>query len=211
MIESPQVESDEGVVDGNWLQTDESDDVASSVRHAYRSWTFTEEDIHEWKWVALALHSALQGACVCHLVTTASPVGAVTKRNAKEWLSYFESSRGGGRAKLPETCLLPLPDLLKLARKPRSAGDRSNEQGIRVSDSEYQWIRSFHYEIRNQFTHFDPRGWSIEVSGLPKLAYLIARIIEDILEAGWAFRHQDGPWRTALRSGLGDLRRMQVC
>jgi len=84
---------------------------------------------------------------------------------------------------------MPLPDLLKAVRKPHSAGDRSNAAGIAINDAELEWLGSFHENIRNQFVHFAPTGWSIEASGIPTLAALIARIIGDILAAGYGFRH----------------------
>lgn len=190
-----------------WLDTDEAEDVAASIRHALRAWQFISTDVQAWKWVALALHSALQGACVCHVVTTAVPVGAVTKKNAGEWLAYFEVSRSDPEARPPKTFLLALPDLLKRVRKPHSAGDRSNGAGVTILDSELRWLCHFHEEIRNQFSHFEPRGWSIEVSGIPNLAKLIARIIGDILDLGWAFRHKDEDWKIALSESLSALSR----
>lgn len=175
----------------SWIRTDESADVAGSIRHVIRVAQFVRDDPLAWKWVVIALHSALQGACVCHLTTTAAPLGAVTQRNAREWLTYFEDSRIDPNAKPPKTRLMGLPDLLSAVRKPRSAGDRSNDVGISISDSELRWLRRFHEDIRNQFVHFEPTSWSIEVSGIPELAKLIAHIIEEILQVGWAFRHQD--------------------
>ena len=196
------------VLSEKWLQTDEEEDVAASLRHALRSHQLVSTDIQAWKWVALALHSALQGACVCHLVTTAVPVGAVTKQNAKEWLAYFEASRADPKVRPPKTYILSLPDLLKEVRKPHSAGDSSNSVGIAVSDSELAWLRRFHADIRNQFSHFEPRGWSIEVSGIPELGKVIARIIRDILDAGWAFRHKEDDWKARLRADLDALSKL---
>lgn len=190
---------------GEWVRTDEAEDVAASVRHAIRSRQFTSDDPQAWKWVALALHSALQGACVCHLVTTASPVGAVTNQNAEEWLAYFGASRSDPDAKPPKTYLMALPELLKAARKPMSAGDRSNSSGVEISDQELQWLRRFHEEVRNQFVHFEPLGWSLEISGIPELGKLIGRIIQDILDLGWAFRHTDEGWRDSLKADLALL------
>jgi len=175
----------------NWIRTDEVEDVAGSIRHVIRTAQFVSEDSLSWKWVVIALHSALQGACVCHLTTTAAPIGAVTERNTCEWLRYFDDSRTNLKAKPPKTYLMNLPDLLKAVRKSYSAGDRSNATGIAISESELNWLNRFHNELRNQFTHFEPAGWSIEVSGIPVTAKLIARIIGDILRTGWAFRHQD--------------------
>lgn len=175
----------------NWLDTDEVDDVAGSLREAVRSVRAAQTDPQAWKWVALALHSALQGACICHLTTSATPIGVVTKSNEREWLAYFEQSRIDRRLKQPKTCLMNLPDLLKEIRKPYSAGDRRNTEGINLDDAELAWLDRFHKKVRNQFIHFAPMGWSIELSGIPRISILVTRIIEDILLIGYGFRHQE--------------------
>lgn len=190
---------------GNWIRTNEVEDVAGSIRHVIRASQFVGEDSIAWKWVVMALHSALQGACICHLTTTAVPVGAVTERNASEWLAYFEDSRTNRNAKPPKTHLMGLPDLLAAVRKPYSAGDRSNAAGVAISECELRWLRGFHKNIRNQFVHFEPMGWSIEVSGIPEIAKLVARIIGDILQIGWAFRHQDLAQREQMERNLQTL------
>lgn len=189
----------------NWIRADEAEDVAGSIRHVIRTVQFVSEDLQAWKWIAIALHSALQGACVCHLTTTAAPLGAVTKRNAVEWLAYLEDSRAHPNAKPPETYLMSLPDLLRAVRKPYSAGDRSNAAGVTIRDSELSWLQCFHKDVRNQFTHFKPMNWSIEVSGIPDISKLIARIIGEILRHGWAFRHQDFVQRNEMERNLEAL------
>lgn len=185
-----------------WISTDEASDVAGSIRHILRVGEFTDVDPQSWKWLALALHSALQGACVCHLTTSFTPIGAVTQRNATAWLAFHEERRTNPAAKPPKTDLMSLPDLLKAARKPHSAGDQSNAVGVQLSDAEFNWLRRFHNDIRNQFVHFAPMGWSIDVSGIPELAKLVARIIEEILSIGYAFRHQDSEWRLEMQRAL---------
>lgn len=192
-----------------WVRTDESEDVAASIRHALLCWDFALRDGQQWKWVMLSLHSALQGACVCHLMTTAAPLGAVTERNAEEWHAYFEASRVNGRACAPRTFLMSLPELLSAARRPGSVGDGSNAPGVKISDSELEWLKRFHFEIRNQLVHFEPMGWSIEVSGVSGLAKVIARIIEEILDIGWAFRHSNEEWRGQFKFSLQRLSRLE--
>ncbi len=193
----------------NWIQTDEAEDVVGSIRHVIRAAQFVGDDPLVWKWVVMALHSALQGACVCHLTTTAPPVGAVSERDAAEWLAYFEGSRTNPNTKPPKTYLMALPDLLKAVRKPHSAGDRSNALGVSISESELNCLCRFHEEIRNQFVHFEPMGWSIEVSGIPEIAKLVARIIGDTLRMGWAFRHLDRAQREEMRRSLSTLEMME--
>lgn len=191
-----------------WLSTDEADDTAGSIRHALLCHDNVGRDPHAWKWLALAIHSALQGGCVCHLVTTASPVGAVYPKNAAEFLQYFEDSRSDPNARPPVARLMALPDLLKAVRKPHSAGDRSNEIGVSISDAELTWLRSFHTTVRNQFVHFEPIGWSLEVSGLPEIAALTAKILSEIANMGWAFRHKDRKWQEAFKADLERLTSM---
>lgn len=188
-----------------YIQTDEAEDVAGSIRHALRCADFVSEDPQTWKWGILALHSALQGACVCHLTTTAAPVGAVTKRNAIEWLRYLNESGRDQNTKPPKTELMRLPDLLKAVRKQGAAGGFANSAPIEISDSELGLLTHIHSEIRNQFVHFAPRGWSIEMSGVPQIAQIIARIIKDIDDCGWAFRHLDSTKKNAMILDLKHL------
>ncbi len=186
----------------HYIRTDEADDVAGSVRHAVKCWDMVGNDEQAWKWLALALHSSLQGACVCHLTTTAQPVGAVTKKNAVEWLTYFEASRTTPGVEPPGTYLLTLPELLKAVRRERSSGNGHENVRVLINDQELGWLKRFHSEIRNQFIHFKPQGWSIDVSGVPGLGRLTGRIIGNILENDWAFRHKSHIWKETFRSDL---------
>lgn len=102
-----------------WVRTDEAEDVAGSIRHALICMNLVKDDDQAWKWAILALHGALQGACVCHLTTTAQPVGAVTPKNAVEWFTYFEETRENQQLEPPMTRLMNMPDLLKAVRKPK--------------------------------------------------------------------------------------------
>ena len=177
-------------VEATWLNTDEADDVAGSIRHALRSAGFVAEDPQAWKWVALALHSALQGACICHLVTTAPPLGAVTQRNAAEWLAYHAGAPHQSQHQTTANLAHGTARSSQSCGKAHSAGDRSNEVGIAISNAELNWLRRLHEAVRNQFVHFEPMVWSLEVSGIPDVAVLIARVVAEIADVGWAFPPQ---------------------
>jgi len=191
------------------IRTDEAQDVAGSVRHVLRCWDLATDDPHVWKWIILALHSALQGACVCHLVTSASPLGVVTKRNTKEWLEYFEESRTNPSLKQPKTVMMNLPELLKAVRKENSAGRPGAGGKVKVSEPELQILTHLHENLRNQFTHFEPQGWSIEVSGMAKISHLIARIINEIFDCGSAFMHLSPKKQDLLQVDLKALSEVQ--
>ena len=74
-----------------------------------------------------------------------------------------------------------------------------------MSDAELAWLCNFHTGVRNQFVHFEPMGWSLEVSGIPAIAALVARILNDIADAGWAFRYKDRAWLNAFKADLERL------
>ncbi|MDN3712827.1 hypothetical protein QWZ10_15605 [Paracoccus cavernae] len=104
---------------------------------------------------------------------------------------------------------MPLPELLKKVRTPYSAGDRSSAEGIKISDAELKRLSILHTKVRNQFVHFAPTLWSIELSGTKELSALIVRIIEDMLKIGWAFRHFDDSQREEFRQSLHELSQLE--
>ena len=137
-------------------------------------------------------------------MTTAAPVGATTKINTAEWLAYFSVCEVGTTSP-PATRIAELPELLKLIRRKGSAGDNSQGSEIRLKDSTFQWWKRIHDRTRNQFVHFAPMSWSLELSGIPELIVETVRIIREIDEKGWAFRHMVPEWRHDLRTLLSRL------
>ena len=45
-------------------------------------------------------------------------------------------------------------------------------------------------------------GWSLEVSGIATFGALVSRIVREVLELGYGFRHADKAWRAPLRIQL---------
>lgn len=80
--------------------------------------------------------------------------------------------------------------LRNAVRKVGSADDNNSGQ-IAISDIELDWLTRIHSDIRNQFVDFEPMGMSVEVSGVPRIGQLVARIIKEIHSCGWAFRRLD--------------------
>ena len=182
----------------NYLRTDEYDDVLGSIRHAIVCSRLVENDPQAYKWGILALHSALQGACVCHLVGSTAPLGVVY--NEQEWIDYLNNR---DENKPPKTKLKSLPELLNALRN----SDTSKNGKIEISKKEYDRLKYFHDKIRNQFVHFEPQGWSLEISGLPDFARLIAKIIKEIHSKRYAFRHLHDDEQTYLINNLEELKK----
>ena len=169
-----------------YFKTDEALDVLGCLRHAIRCINAVGEDDQIYRWVILSIHAALQGACVCELTDTMGPLDAVREDTRKKLIAYYNQNQLLDPLEIdrPKMFLLNLPELLNAIRDASS-----NQNGaIEISDSELEWLKRFH-SWRNQFVHFAPTSWSIELSGLPDLIALVARIIQGIFERGWAFRH----------------------
>lgn len=145
---------------------------------------------------------------MCHLTGTSGPLDALFEKSRKEWIDYPNNHSADEEAVRPSTRLMSLPNLLKAIRK-KGSGARSNGNAVKISDSELEWLERFHVEFRNQFTHFKPMGWAIEVSGIPEIARIISRIITDIHNNGWAFRHLEDLAKTNMVADLERLRKAE--
>lgn len=168
------------------MLSNEPDNVAGSIRHAVRGLARIDEDPQEWKWLALALHSALRGALICHL--------------KKEHPTVAAGHRGQGGAM---RYVLPLQVLLQSARNPNSCGDPSIRDGIAMSDADLAELVIFHEATAANLIVPDPGGgWFIDHPPMPEVAILVARCVGDIARAGYAFRGMDVDWHDRLRADL---------
>jgi len=97
----------------------------------------------DWKWVIICCHTALYGFAV-HVASGSdeSSVVNTTKKGNKRLISFGEA----------------------LAICKNGIGAR---QALILSDDEEQSINILQNEFRNNFEHFNPCSWSIEVSGFP--------------------------------------------
>ena len=85
----------------SYLRTDECQDVLSSLEQCVLSLAQARRSERAWKWVILSLHSALQGAMVCHL-SGPDQLGALTKKNVAKLLEWYEKGFQDG---VDESCI----------------------------------------------------------------------------------------------------------
>ncbi|CUH46481.1 hypothetical protein [Ruegeria atlantica] len=169
----------------NYLSTDEAHDVLISLSEVlHQMERVVSGNIHCWKWAAIAMASAVNGALTCHLSGTMQ-VGALTEDDA---IATMDALQNGSHDELPKRPKLANPhELLKRARRE----DKRFERAGCVLEFSAEQKRAFKrlFEIRNDFSHFEPKGWSIEVSGMPSIMLNCLKIIEQTYDALWAFRH----------------------
>lgn len=209
-----------------YVQTDERQDVLASLEHCAVCLADTQRSDRAWKWVVLSLHSALQGAMVCHLSGTAQ-VGALTPECVRQWSEWHERDRRGELEFIDGG----VDEFGLRVRSPRRRRDRSPRDRVasasvlfkrlgsgseriefgcgRIIEITAAQRKSFErlHNLRNRFTHFSPSGWSIELQLIEGVFPDILDIIAQIADDWWSFRHMPAEELEFLRGSISDLRR----
>ena len=96
--------------DQTWLRTDEIEEFIDGLEHSAMFAKQLTDDVKFWKWLIIALHSALQGACVCALRDhDTTGVEVLERRSWREMLHWLQvDSRENPCAPVPEQRLAPL-------------------------------------------------------------------------------------------------------
>lgn len=179
----------------NFIDTDEQRDVLVSLEELKRQLHRVSEDPTAWKWVIVSLGSALNGGLTCHLSGTMQ-VGALETRVANKTITALQHDV---MEPIPSPFLAKPKELLSRAM----SGERIERtcDALAVTDSQK---RSFGlvFKWRNQFLHFSPQGWSIEVTGLPEMIRDCVAILQKIENDGWSFRRLKSAERKQLKDVL---------
>lgn len=143
-------------------RTDEESEAADALKVAAR---FAEElvaDARMWRWVIIALHNAVQGFMALSL-RHGNGLAALTEESAAAWLAAYDANANS----FPEE---KLDSYLCLYKKIKSTkyGTIGGNQTFIARGSQGGSIRKLN-RIRNEFIHFTPKGWSLQLAGLPRI------------------------------------------
>ena|SRR3990167_3541794 len=146
----------------NFLTTNER---TNSVDYLLRSYEFivqTKTNVHAWKWAIIALHGALYGFAIC-----------ACRGSNNEFVAPARRTKEGKDLKNPR--LIGIDDALEACQNPTKMGmfDRSNH--LQLSDQQKNSIRRLISAFRNNFEHYIPRTWLIDLAGM-------ANIFVDVLD-----------------------------
>ena len=189
-----------------YITTDERLDVLASLESCADNLARTRESDRAWKWVVLSMHSALQGAMVCHLSGSAQ-IGALSETCAKAWLKW---RCGTEDQAAPKSRVAPAPELLK--RLTGSAHRFENDCGriIETTDAQHRAFASLH-KIRNEFTHFLPQAWSIEIALIRESISGVLEILSLVANDPWPFRHMSDGERCCLKLRILEISESLRC
>jgi hypothetical protein len=157
-----------------YLRTDEQVEATASLETAGESAARVANDVYQWRWVVLALHNALQGFMVIAL-RGSDGLAVLPDRVAAEWLRAYHAKQPPPQEKLDS--------FLRLYAKIKGPRIRQFIHSVpfRPGNS-HDWSVKKLNALRNQFIHFLPLSWSLEVSGLPRIALDCVDLVEFL---GW--------------------------
>jgi hypothetical protein len=170
-----------------WLQTDEYQEAVSAIEAAADFAERVTEDQYRWKWMLIAVHNAVQGFMVLAL-RRGNSLLALRDDVAAQWLKAYREHNP-----LPREKLDSFLNLYSKVKTPAAAGYVHSRPFV-PGPSHDRSMKKLN-ELRNKFIHFVPKGWSLELAGLPTICM-------DCLSVAY-FLHTDGGniiWNTvALR------------
>jgi hypothetical protein len=147
--------------------------AALSVRRAADALERVASDPTTWFFVVLDLHRALHSALIAALSGTAG-IGAYTDKLQAEWLEYLEKSRDDPAAKEPTgDRILPFDQLLSRVGNATPPLQLSPEQRADICKLN---------EFRGDLEHVKPKGWSLEVGGLPRMSASVVTAFASLLK-----------------------------
>jgi hypothetical protein len=187
----------------HWLRIDDKADIISSLEMLSVALDKIGEDIAAWKWAMIAIHSALQGAIACHLRAAGNNLLVAKPEDADLWLSAYDQDTA-----LPEMKMDWFLSLYDKLKQFEIEGYKFTPKG-----SQGRSIKKIN-EYRNDFVHFIVNGFSLEVSGLPKMCKDCINIINELdihtLNSRWHDDLQHVTFRNLLDSCLEKINSLEI-
>ena len=143
----------------------------------------TEADTNPtaWKWVVLALHGALYGFAIAACKgTNYETVIRKTKKGAEH--------------------LISLDEALTRCANPALMGTVYGALALNLTASQQDSIRRLKKTLRNNFEHYVPGTWSIELHGLPQISMDVLDIISFLAVDTFRYQHLNQSQRRRVKS-----------
>jgi hypothetical protein len=143
-----------------WLRLDEKTNAIDYLDKAHIFIQQTENDTMAWKWAIIALYNALYGFAICACAGTSPDLVA----------PKIQKGKNKGKRQV-----ISLNKALEHCQNPNIMEMYVFSAYLILTDNQKHSIKLLAEEFRNQFEHFPPQGWSIQLHGM-------SHILMDILD-----------------------------
>lgn len=169
------------IVREKWLRFTAETNAFDYLERAQKFIQQTESDMKAWKWVILSLHGALYGFAICACRST----------------DYENIIR---RTKKGIERLISLDDALRICQDKKWMETLYGGKPLILTENQKYSIKMLKKTLRNNFEHFKPKGWSIEIHGLPSIAIDILDIIRFLAVGTIRYQHLNQNQRRRIKS-----------
>ncbi|PHQ66913.1 MAG: hypothetical protein COB92_06130 [Robiginitomaculum sp.] len=161
-----------------WFRTDIINELEASTVFLYDQIT-NLSDTHDWRWIIIGGTFLLQGACASALHQSSTlGINCLDDKDLEKWHLHLHDVSGeitrpnGGRVASTRILLNRCIEGIYFP----------SHITINLED---EWIKDCRTLInfRDKFTHFNPMGGSIEVSGFPRILLNVVTLSEALTEA----------------------------
>lgn len=149
----------------------------------------SNSDERAWKWVVLSLHGALYGF-------------AIAACKSSNYQSVVKVTRKGREH------LITLDEALGMCKDARWMGALQGGLPLNLSASQEDSIRRLKETLRNNFEHYIPGGWSIELHGLPRIAMDVLDVIRFLAVETLRYQHLNQTQRKRVKSVVYNAKRL---
>lgn len=153
-------------LEDEWLKTDEWIEAVSGFEMFSEQLQQVIDDPCRWKWVIIALHSGIQGLMVLALEGSHG-LNVLGEKDADRWLSWYRGNRSDEPE--PRGKLANFLDLYRKIKDDKFPMKRyGDSQQFVPTGTQDQSIKRLN-DLRNEFVHFTPKLWRLELGGLPAM------------------------------------------
>jgi hypothetical protein len=145
-------------INKKWLSLTEETNALDYLGQAHHYIQQTEKKDIAWKWVILTLHGALYGFAICACRGTSSRKVIYKTRKKVEKLISFDKA-------------------LERCQDPNWMRMTATSKHLQLSNQQDDSIQRLKEDFRNNFEHFIPKSWLIELHGMPKIAIDVLEVI----------------------------------
>jgi hypothetical protein len=181
----------------DYLRFDAIEDVLSSLDLLALVAGLVRKQPSYWKWMIVAAHGGLQGAMVCALNDT-SGVSVLDNKSARKTLKWYDARKGT----MPQGRLADFKSLLARCQDK----SRMEDEPLVLTKEQLKDLRRLHEEFRNNFSHFTPMSWSIEIAGLPRIVGTAVDCIEYLMGCTQALIKLTGNRKRRLSKNIKETR-----
>ncbi len=160
------------MVYAKWMRYDEQTNALDYLEKCYHFIKTVDKERQNWKWVIITLHSAIYGFAISACRgTNSDSVIQRTKRGHERLIDFDEA--------------------LKRCQDPNWMRVNIDYKYYRLSNQQKESIRILHKVFRNNFEHFTPKSWSIEIHDMPTMILDCFDVVKNLVvysDVGWRLK-----------------------